>query len=126
MSKVTSNRLGVQLDIIARKSASFHRIIHSQILSGDTLVDFDLSVYSGATLEVRKSYNSPVVELTFSTAAGSITLDVAGRFILQLTADEMNVLRSGEYVYDMYLSSDTYARRDFIFGTFTITEKVTT
>lgn len=126
MSKVTSDRLGVRLDIITRKGANFDRRFHSQILSGDTLVDFDLTVYSGATLEVRKLYNSPVVELTFTTEAGSIVLDAGGRFELNLNDEEMNVLRSAEYVYDMYLRSDTYAKRDFIYGNFTITEKVTT
>ena len=126
MSKVTSDRLGVRVDIITRKGANFHRRFHSQILSGDTLVDYDLTVFSGATLQVRKSYNSPIVELSFTTEAGSIILNPLGRFELILNDVEMNVLRSGEYVYDMYLRSSTYAKRDFIYGEFTISEKVTT
>lgn len=125
MSKVTSDRLGVRVDIITRKGASFHRRFHTQIYSGDTLVDMDLLTFSGATLEVRKSYNSPIVELTLSTSDGSITLQGSGRFDLELSYDQMNKLRSGEYVYDMYLQSATYPKRDFIYGTFTISEKVT-
>jgi len=125
MSKVTSDRLGAKVDIITRKGASFHRRFHAQILSGETLVDYDLSAFSGATLEVKKSYNSPVVELTFTTEAGTIILLTEGKFDLTLSDVDMNELRSGEYVYDMYLRSATYPKRDFIFGTFTISEKVT-
>ena len=126
MAKVTDIRLGVRVDIVARKGADFHRRLHVQYYSGTTLVDFDFSMYTGATLQVRRKPNSPIVELTFSTAASSIVFGTSGRFDLELDWETMNNIRSGEYDYDMYLSNSQYDKRDFMFGKFIIADKITT
>ena len=125
MSKVTDKRLGVQVDIVARKGADFHRRFHAQYYSGTTLCDVEFSTWTGATLQLRRKPNSPIVELEFSTIAASIIFGIDGRFELQLEYAEMDIIRAGIYYYDMYLSNATYLKRDFMFGEFTITERIT-
>jgi len=125
MAKVTDNRLGVRVDIVAAKDRDFDRRFHAQFYSGTTLIDFEFTNYSGASLQVRRKPNSPIVELSFTTVAGSISFDGEGRFTLQLGYADMNNLRSGVYDYDMYLSNTTYPKRDFMYGEFEITERVT-
>ena len=125
MSKVTDKRLGVQVDIEARKGADFARRFHAQYYSGTTLYDFDFQGYTGATMQVRRKPNSPIVELSFTTTDSSIVFGNDGRFTLQLGYAAMDALRSGEYDYDMYLSNSTYLKRDFMFGVFTLFDRVT-
>jgi len=126
MAKTIDYRLGVQVEIHARKGADFHRRFHAQYPSGDTYVDIDFSQYTGATINVRRKPNSPYKELTFSTTDGSIVLGTDGRFDLTLSNEIMNGIRAGEYDYDMYLSNTTYPKRDFMFGKFIIADKITT
>ena len=125
MAKVTDNRLGIRVDIEARKGADFHRRFHAQFYSGDTLTNVDFIGYSGASLQVRRKPNSPVIELAFSTTDNSIVLGEEGRFDLKLGYEDMDKIRAGEYDYDMYLSSPTYPKRDFMYGVFTIIDRIT-
>lgn len=125
MSKNIVNRLGIQVDINARKGADFRHRFQAQVLSGDTYYNYDLSQYTGATLEVRRKSNTPVVELTFSTSDNTIVLGNDGYFDLIMGYENMNKIRAGEYVYDMYLSNATYQKRDFMFGKFIIEDKIT-
>ena len=126
MTKVTDKRLGVRVDIVARKGADFHRRFHCQYYSGTTAVDMDFSAFTGATMQIRRKPNSPVTELAFNTVDSSIVFGVDGRFDLKLSDADMDKIRAGEYDYDMYLSNSTYAKRDFMYGVFTITDKITT
>jgi len=126
MSKTIDYRLGIQVDIEARKGASFHRRFHAQYVSGTTYVDIDFTGWDTATLQVRRKPNSPIVELTFSTTDSSIVLGTLGRFDLAKTDVLMNGLRAGEYDYDMYLTNTAYPKRDFMFGKFIIYDKITT
>lgn len=125
MSKTIDYRLGIQVEIQARKGADFHRRFHAQYPSGNTYVNVDFSQYTGATLEVRRKPNSPIKELVFSTTDDSIILGSDGRFDLILDNTTMDTLRAGEYDYDMYLINATYPKRDFIFGKFIIYDKIT-
>lgn len=125
MAKVTDSRLGVRVDIVATKGRDFARRFHTQYYSGTTLYNFDFSAYTGATLQVRRKPNSPIVELSFSTSESSISFGDDGRFTLTKGYADMDKLRSGIYEYDMYLSNSTYAKRDFMFGEFEITERIT-
>jgi len=125
MSVTTDIRKGVRMDIEARKGATFTRQYHAMIYSGSTLIDYDLEVWTGATIEVRRKANSPVIELSFSTADSTITLGTEGRFVLALDYDTMDGIRAGEYVYDMYLSNASTPKRDFVYGNFTIYDKIT-
>jgi len=125
MSVTTSDRLGVRLDITARKGADFHRRFHTQTSSGDTYVNFDFNEYNDATLAVKRKPNSPIVELKFTTEDGSINLGSDGRFELKLDAETMDKIREGTYHYDMYLSNNNYSKRDFLYGMFIIEDKIT-
>ena len=125
MSKTIDYRLGIEVEIEARKGADFHRRFHAQYVSGTTYVDVGLAAYSAATLQVRRKPNSPIVELTFSTTDSSIVLGTDGRFDLNKGYALMDGLRAGEYYYDMYLSNATYPKRDFMYGKFIIYDKVT-
>lgn len=125
MAIIESNRLGVRMDIVARRDANFDRTYHSQIISGDTYVDFDFSTYTGAKLQVRRKSGAPVVELEFSTDNNTIELGTDGRFRLIMSDTLMGKIRAGEYEYDMYLTSATWAKRDFLFGLFKIEDKIT-
>lgn len=125
MAITTSERTGVRVDIQARKGATFHRRFHAQYYSGTTLMDFDFTQYTGATMQVKRKSNSPFSELTLSTTDGSIVLGTEGRMDLKLTAEVMDGIRAGEYEYDLYLSNTTYPKRDFIFGIITVEDKIT-
>jgi len=125
MSKTSINRLAYQVDIEARKGADFHQRFHVQVQSGSTLLDYDLTQFTGASMQVRTRPNSPIAELTFSTSDGSIVLGTLGRMDLKMSAEQMDKIRAGQYDYDMYLSNATYAKRDFMAGMLTITERIT-
>jgi len=125
MSKTTSYRLGIEVEIEARKGADFQRRFHTQVYSGDTVVDYDLSVWTGATLEVRRKPSSPISELTFNTSDSTIVLGDNGRFDLIMNAENMNGIRAGEYEYDMYLTNDSTSKRDFMYGKFIISDRIT-
>ena len=125
MAKVTDNRLGIRVDIDARKGADFHRRFHAQYYSGTTLVNIDFNAWDGATMQIRRKPNSPITELSFSTTDGSIVLAEDGRFDLILGYEDMDKIRGGDYDYDMYLTSTTYPKRDFMYGTMTIEDRIT-
>lgn len=125
MAITTSERIGVRVDIKTRKGATFHRRFHCQYYSGTTLLDFDLTQYSGATMQVKRKAGSPFAELTLSTDNGAITLGTEGRMDLELTAEVMDGIRSGEYHYDLYLSNSDYPKRDFMYGFIIIEDKIT-
>jgi hypothetical protein len=113
------------------KQRTLNASITAQFVSGTTtgnvLVDFDFSSYSGATLQVRNKPDSPFVVLEFSTADGSIVLPISGgTFQLKKTAEELQNVRAGTYVYDMYLTSATYPKRSFLSGEFIITPNIST
>lgn len=126
MAKTINTRQAAQMDIYARQGASFNRVFHCQFLSGSTYYNFDLQAYTGATMQVRRSPSAPIAELTFTTTDNSIKLLSNGR--LQLITSDANMLkiRPGEYDYDMYLSSSTIEKRDFLYGKFIIENKITT
>ena len=125
MAVTVDDRLDIRLDIHVVKGRTFKRRYHAQYYSGDTLQDFSWDDYSGATMQVRRKSNSPIVELSFSTDDGSITLLSDGRFELNLDYDTMDNIRSGEYYYDLYLLGTIYPKRAFIFGQFIIESKIT-
>lgn len=120
-----------QYNLVLNKQRTLNTTITAYYISGtttgDTCIEFDFSSYTGATLQVRNKPDSPFVVLQFSTADGSIVLPaVGGTFQLKKTWQELQNVRAGEYVYDMYLVSATYPKRAFLSGSFTITPNVTT
>lgn len=125
MAKTIDYRKAVRMDIEVAKGRTYKRTYHAQYYSGDTLQDFSWDDYSGATMQVRRKPNSPISELSFSTTNNSIILSPQGRFTLNLDFTTMDGIRAGQYDYDMYLQGTTYPRRDFIFGQFTVYDKIT-
>ena len=120
-----------QYNLVLNKQRTLSTNITAQYISGtttgNTLVDFDFSSYTGATLQVRLKPESPFVVLQFSTTDGSIVLPASGgTFQLIKTATELSTQRAGEYYYDMYLSSITYPKRAFLSGQFTIMPNIST
>lgn len=114
-----------QYNLVLNKQRTLNTIITAQYISGttsgDTLVDFDFSSFTGATLQVRMKPDAPFVVLQFNTTDGSIVLPLSGgTFQLKKTATQLANVRAGEYFYDMYLSSALYPKRAFLSGQFTI------
>jgi len=99
-------------------------VFFSATTTGFTEFNFDFSIYTGATMEVRRTFGSTVL-LTFSTLDGSIILGANGEFSLVKSADDLKTLRAGEYQYDIYLSSNSKPKRAFLYGKFTLYDYIT-
>lgn len=111
-------------DLQFKTNRTLDQRIHAQAYSGSTLLDFDFTGYTGASLTVRKKATDNYSILNFDTSDGSIELLANGRFKIIKTADEMSV-RDGEYVYDMYLRSADKPKREFLRGNFILLKDVT-
>jgi hypothetical protein len=90
-------------------------------MSGDTEVQFDMSAYSGATLTVKNQQGT--ILMVFSTTDGSIVLGTSS-FQLIKTYAEMDTVRAGIYVYDMYLSNASLPKRAFLIGKITYVQNI--
>lgn len=106
--------LASEYDLIVDKDRSLNTIIEATYMSGDTEVSFDFSAYSGATLTVKNQQGT--ILIVFNTNDGSIILGNYGQFSLIKTYAEMNAVRAGLYVYDMYLSNASLPKRAFLRG----------
>lgn len=114
-------------DIEINRNRSLDLNITAQFYSGSTLLDFDFSAYTGATLQVRIRPDASNVVLEFSTDDNSIQLPTIGNiFKLKKTAEELLAIRAGEYYYDMYLSSALYPKRAFLYGKIKIYNYIST
>ncbi len=114
-------------NLVINKQKTLKANITAYYMSGSTEVEFDMSSYTGATLQVRIKPDSPFVVLTFSTTDGSIVLPASGgTFQLNKTYTELSTVRAGEYQYQMDLHSATYPKRAFLSGSFTIIPNITT
>jgi len=116
-----------QYNIVINKNKTLLSTITAYYISGSTEIEYDMSSYTGATLQVRIKPDAPFVVLQFSTTDGSIVLPaVGGTFQLKKTATELSTVRAGQYFYNMDLHSATYPRRAFLSGEFTIIPNITT
>lgn len=125
MSNELDIRQDLTYDIMVNRNRTLNQSLQAFFVSGDTEYNFDLSVYSGATLEVKKDFNSSITLLSFTTVDNSIELQSDGIFKLIKTADELNKLRAGQYKYDMYLSSESTPKRAFLSGDFILYDYIT-
>ena len=112
-------------DILINRNRSFDQTFDAYFTSGTTEYPFDFSVYTGATMEVRKQFGSSFTALTFSTDDGTIILGLNGQFNLNMTAENLKKVRAGDYIFDMYLSSATVPKRAFLSGNFKLYNYVT-
>jgi len=82
--------------------------------SGNThFFGFGSSGYTGGTLAIKN--NAGTLLMLFTQNSG-LTLSGNGVFTLSKSYAEMNQIRSGEYNYDMYISSPTQPKRAFLRG----------
>lgn len=116
---------GSLYDMFIKKDRTLNYSKQAVFCSGDTEYPFQFTDYTGATLQVRKNFDSAYVVLEFSTTDGSIVLGNDGWFTLVKSAEELELIRVSDYKYDMYLSSDTKPKRDFLYGEFIINNRVT-
>ena len=114
-------------NLTVNKQRTLTANITSYYMSGETEVDFDFSSYSSALLQLRTKPQAPFVILEFNTDDSSIVLPATGgTFQLHKTWEELQNVRSGEYHYDMWISSATYPKRAFLSGVMTIISNITT
>jgi len=112
-------------NLAINKNRDLDQEIQAEIYSGDTFVsNFSFTGYTGATLVVKLKPQDNYSILTFSTADGSIVLGLNGVFSLVKTAAELQNIKAGTFVYNMYLSSSLQAKRSFLSGNFIINENV--
>ena len=114
MEKTLDLSLASVYDMVVDRDKTLNVAVSTTYFSGSTEYSFDFTPYTGGTLTVKN--NSGTIVQSFSTSDGSIVLQVGGVFKLIKTYTEMNTVRSGEYRYDMYLSSATYPKRAFLRG----------
>ena len=112
-------------DILINKDRTLNQQFVAYFESGGTEYNFVFTSYTGASLQVRKNYNSTPIILEFSTDDGSIVLGNDGAFSLIKSAADLEIVRAADYIYDMYLNSASAPKRAFLSGKFTITDRVT-
>ena len=112
-------------DLVINRNRTLNQTFDTYFESGDTEIAFDLTVYSGATMEVRKQFGSSFTALRFSTDDGSLTLGVDGQFNLTKSAEDLQKVRAGDYIYDFYLSNSETPKRAFLSGDFKLHNYVT-
>lgn len=111
-------------DLTINKDRDLNLQIQSEVWSGSSFIGlFDFTPYTGATLQIRVKPNDSNLVLSFSVADNSIVFGV-GEFALVKSADQLANVRSGEFFYDMFLSSTTQKRRAFLSGRITINSTV--
>lgn len=114
-----------QYDIIIKKDRTLKINMSCVYLSGDTEIDFNLSSYIGAELDVKRTSKSDRTILNFNTDDDSIILSTGNTFQLNKTSTELANIPIGEFRYDMYLISSTLPKRAFISGKFIIEDRIT-
>jgi hypothetical protein len=125
MEKQLDLNQAVEYDLIVMKDRTLSANITCTYLNttgGTSYFDFGSSGYTGATLVIKNTAGT--ILMTFSTTDGSIVLGSNGVFKLVKTSQQMDVIRAGQYPYDMYLISSTYPKRAFMFGKITFIQNI--
>lgn len=123
MNKLIDFTQDTSYDMIVNKNRNLNAVLHSTYVENGIEQDFDFTPYEVALMHVKKSYTSNPV-LVLSTINNTIELLPDGRIKFVAEPDVMNV-RSGEYVYDLYLYSSDMIKRQFLSGKFIIQDTVT-
>lgn len=122
MEKTLDLSFASEYDLIFDKDKSLNVSVTCTYFSGCTEYNYDFSSFTGATLTV-KNESGKIVQ-TFSTLNGSIVLQTGGVFKLIKTDVEMDIIRAGEYHYDMYLINSAYPKRAFLRGHITYIQNI--
>ena len=92
-----------------------------QDANGDPI---NLTGYTAA-MQLRQNYNSETADLTLTTSNGGIVITGAlGKLVLHATAVQTGLLESGNYVYDLEITSGGVVTR-IIQGQITVAGEVT-
>ena len=121
-------RQDTKYDLVLNKGADLKMILSCQYYTGttaDSIVDFDFTSYTGASLIVKQNYRSANSILEFDTLDGSIVLSTSGGTVQLLkTATELANLPIGEFEYTMWLRNSEKTHRAFLSGKFIIQYKI--
>ena len=94
------------------------------IYKDDTGAVINLTGYTAA-MQLRQNYNSEEADLTLNTSNGGIVITGAeGKLVLSATAAQTGALDSGNYVYDLEITSGGVVTR-IIQGQITVAGEVT-
>lgn len=78
-----------------------------------------------AAMQLRQNYNSDAADLTLTTSNGGIVITGAqGKLVLAATAAQTGALESGNYVYDLEITSGGVVTR-ILQGQITVAGEVT-
>lgn len=84
----------------------------------------NLSGYS-ARMQIRRSYDSDPL-LTLTSGGGGITLGgAAGTILVEIAYTTTEAFSSGQYLYDLEITSGANKRDRLLEGTFTISREIT-
>lgn len=78
---------------------------------------------STITIQVRRTANNPVIDLTLSTADSSIT--IGGASNNQITLNKQVTIAAGSYLYDMNVAFPSGEVKTYVWGTFFVQEDIT-
>ena len=121
VNQILDLSLSSEYDLFVDKDRSLNSNINCTYFSGTTELPFNFTAYSAATLTV-KNQNGTVL-MIFSTLDGSIILGTSS-FKLVKSFDEMDVIRAGQYNYDMFISGNMLPKRAFLRGKITFNQNI--
>ena len=90
-------------------------------VENDNGTDFNLTGYSAACL-IKKHYTSSTSQ---TVTAAILSPPTSGRIQLSLTNSQTTAMKSGRYVYDVVITSDTGIKSRVLEGSVSILEGVT-
>ena len=90
-------------------------------VENDNGTDFNLTAYSAACL-IKKHYTSSTSQ---TVTAAILSPPTSGRIQLSLTNSQTTAMKSGRYVYDVVITSDTGIKSRVLEGSVSVLEGVT-
>ena len=90
-------------------------------VENDNGTDFNLTGYSAACL-IKKHYTSSTSQ---TVTAAILSPPTSGRIQLSLTNSQTTAMKSGRYVYDVVITSDTGIKSRVLEGSVSVLEGVT-
>lgn len=114
----------VRYDIIVNKNRTLNQVIDCSLEENGEMKPFPFGDYDNIMMHVKSNYNSKHVVLALSNITDTIEMDNRGFLIFNVPEQLMN-MRSGEYVYDIYIHKEGERKRAFMGGKFIVKDTVT-
>lgn len=124
MNKIIEFTQDTAYDLVVNKNRNLNATLHCIYVEDGVEYDFNFQDYDTALMHVKKRSDDNTIILALSTIENTIELLPQGRIKFVADPEKMNV-RAGEYVYDIYLYSTDYTKRQFMSGRFIIKSTVT-